>query len=509
MSAQEEAIQLMKDVENFLLLVSYRLNARERQQSQKLLERLGESRDKLSARDDDLYLPMESGQLRDGYVSLEPNSKLDGYTEVDHPEDDRGTYSYAEVRPMKLPSVRGQSKVGGYIGVERKRRDLDETEADGDNPTAGYMNVSKDVEGGYIAVTEGGRDGSMEDKNDGYLELVSDKSAKGAVKAKKTKKWKKDKQKLGKTGSVVDNDGEVAESQTSPNENGARGITRFSLLSRVGAKMKLTKQRKPSGGEKSPGLTVQVAELTNPTFEGLLYRRKQGIGRMSWEPALWYILHNHTLYHCSSGDNENAIKDFPVFSYSVKPFETKQHEYAFELSHPGVNTVIFRADNSEQRDKWIEALTQASLIEGLSMPNSQAIADDQDVYENADDEPSGKPNQPIMEKPDVHENPVIPKPSKTPSKLSKSSLVSSEKAYENIDIELYEDVEEKVSVFRAIKSHKATDDDELSFKVGDLVLMDNMDNESWWVGTLQNKATREFTGERGFVPKTYFVSVSS
>ena len=507
-------------MENFLLLVSYRLNAREKQQSQKLLERLGQSRDKLSAptsTDDALYLPMEPGQPGDGYVSLEANSKPpDGYSEVKHPDDEAGMYSYADPqRLIKLPGVRVQNEKGEYVGVERERRKETEKEEDGDNP--GYINVGKD--GGYIAVSEGGQDGSKEGKGDGYLEILSDKSPTGG--AKKTKK--KDKKKPAKL-SIADDNGEVEGSQKTPNGDGS-GSPKYSLLSRMGTRMKgaLTKKRRPSGGEKSPTHAsfkgkhdetkprVPVADLPNPTFEGILQRRKQGMGRANWETGMWYILHNHTLYYCSSNDNEYATKDFPVFTYTVKPFEGKHQDNAFELSHPGVNSVVFRAENTEQRDKWIEALTQATLIDELSIPNSQATAEDQDVYENANDESPGKPNEPAMEEPDVYENPespIAPKPSKTPKKLSRDTSAVSEKTYENVDIELYEDVEEEQSVFHAIKSHQATDDDELSFETGALILMDNMDNASWWVGTLQNKATREFTGERGFVPKAYFVPVT-
>lgn len=111
----------------------------------------------------------------------------------------------------------------------------------------------------------------------------------------------------------------------------------------------------------------------------------------------------------------------------------------------------------------------------------------------------------------IHENPdtsPVPQPSQEQS-VKQCAAVETNPACEHDDIELYEDVEEEQFVYRAVKSHQATDDDELSFEVGDLILIDSTSDDSWWSGTLQDKRTREFTGEAGFVPKSYFVTMSS
>lgn len=539
------------DVENFFPLISYKLNQREREQCRKLEKRVGQARERLNARvatDDDLYLTMAPGTVGDGYASVDGSSKAAGYAEVDQSEDS-GMYSYADPkRLLKRLKVGSTNEKGEYIGVTRDNQDERQEETEGD---PGYANVPK--EGGYIELSEKGRGDGKDDnkddsKDDGYIQFVSDETQKGGKKAKKDKKAKKEQKKkplkVSITGDEGEGEGEVPKTPTGDgDESQAKS---GSLLSRVGARMKGTfhslSARRSSGGEKSPvgspsfkrkreemKLRVPVSELTNPEFQGTLQRRKHGIGRSNWDTGMLYILHQHTLYHCRSEDDEYATKDFPVFDYTVKPCETRQQDPAFELSHVGVNTESFRAENPEQRDKWIEALTKASQIEGLVREAAQfkLTDEEQDVYENPDDQstkataeeqdvyenPDDGPGMAESDDQDVYENSEAPTTTKTlpqrPKMLSKHSIALPEKTYQNVDIELYEDVEEELNVYRAVKSHQASDDDELSFKVGDLVLMDYFDDDNWWAGTLQNKATREFSGSRGFVPKMYFVAVTS
>ena len=532
------------DVEDFFPLIMYRLNPRERQQCTQLLERLEAARAKLDGQqpptDDDLYLPMEPGNVGPGYATLEPSGKASGYTEVnvEHPEES-DMYSYADPDQLKRPII-GQNPKGEYVGLGR--RDDEEKDGDGEQKTtdgqSGYINVVKDND--CLEVKEEGR---KESRDDGYIDFLS--GDKGQTKAKKTKKGKKEQKRKASKGTIDDDDagGEAGEGEATREDVDESRVRPGKLLFRMGAKVKGTltglSSRRGQQGQQSPTirrkredtkLIVNMSDLVNPEYEGMLQRRKHGISR-GWEGEVWYILHSHTLYHCRSKDDEYATKDFPVFAYSIKPFVNKQQDPAFELSHPGVSTEVYKAETIDKRDEWIGALTAATQIEGLESQqpdvhdkpygaepeNSEFVEDD--VYENADDEPPQKnkdemhPEQ-ATEELDVYENPDTPIAPKPPSvrrkvSISASRSASQEMTYENVDIELYEDVEEEQYVYRAIKSHKAADDDEISFASGDLVLMDNMDDRNWWVGTIQNKITREFSGERGFVPKAYFVLKAS
>jgi hypothetical protein len=246
-------------------------------------------------------------------LSLEANSKPDGHSKIDELKD--GTYSYAYMDPqqrkaglfrhvdpqradlysyayadhprgMKLPSVQ-------IHGVDGEKRKESENEENGDKFGYTNANVSKDADC-HIELSEGQQDDSK-DNGDGYLEMRSSENPVTEANAKET------------------NEGE------SSNLN-------YPLSSRMEA-VTPTKQ-KTSGREKfqtnakrqdETKPRVPLTELTNPTFQGILHRRKQDMGPADWEAGRWYI--------------------------TVKPCKMKHHEYAFELSLQGSSSVVFRAKN--------------------------------------------------------------------------------------------------------------------------------------------------------------------
>jgi hypothetical protein len=446
-------------------------------------------------------------------LSLEANSKPDGHSKIDELKD--GTYSYAYMDPqqrkaglfrhvdpqradlysyayadhprgMKLPSVQ-------IHGVDGEKRKESENEENGDKFGYTNANVSKDADC-HIELSEGQQDDSK-DNGDGYLEMRSSENPVTEANAKET------------------NEGE------SSNLN-------YPLSSRMEA-VTPTKQ-KTSGREKfqtnakrqdETKPRVPLTELTNPTFQGILHRRKQDMGPADWEAGRWYILHNHMLYYCSPNDKKYATKDFKVLTYTVKPCKMKHHEYAFELSLQGSSSVVFRAKNCEQRDKWIEALNKAepnkypkrpaTAPKPLKLPRNQSKGTH---LSSEKPEPTKYPEIPVAaskplkhsrklssEKPGPNKYPesrvITPKPLKSPRKQVEDGSVSREKTCKSVNVDVYDDVFDDAyedmeapapqSVFHAAKSHRATVDNVLSFEVGDLVLMDNMEDETWWVGTLK------------------------
>ena len=314
----------------------------------------------------------------------------------------------------------------------------------------------------------------------------------------------------------------------------------------------------PTAGRKANKHALMEEVKSGASMCGYLSVKKTGVAVGGKWDKRYYVLKERALYSAKR-ENETTVRvDVAVLlGYAVKLL-AKGDGLLFDVSHPNMPQLSFKGDDSNDVSTWIKNLELAAQVDGAKDNGDDGDSDDGTLYENpSDDDETMKmgmgrtitarslPPEPIDEElyEDVDEEEEqdeepVPKPKLLNVPTPKAAPVAKAPApaavplppraprqppppeKEDDDGEVYDDIEDpgdvktataKVAapqtspsgdVYKIIRPHLRRDAKELTVKRGDLIRIDDKSDDMWWTGTLQSR-DGTFTGERGFVMKTY------
>lgn len=108
-----------------------------------------------------------------------------------------------------------------------------------------------------------------------------------------------------------------------------------------------------------------TANDTGSQMSGWLQRRS----RRSWK-RLWFVLKEQVLYVYKASEDVVALESLPVLGYTVEPMKERHFQMyegidaklVFQLAHPGQQPHIFHADNEHLANRWIAAMSDATVL---------------------------------------------------------------------------------------------------------------------------------------------------
>jgi hypothetical protein len=218
---------------------------------------------------------------------------------------------------------------------------------------------------------------------------------------------------------------------------------------------------------------LPLGNVQNPEISGYLRKRDKKAGR--WQRRWCLVKSDRFLY--AEKDTDRLTSDaFSLKGYKVMAGDeaTYKMQHVFELIHSVRPSYQFAASSIEEMVTWMSVLERASSLmdAGYEIPkefDSETLA--QLLYDG--------------------EQAELTKEHPSPPPLPGEEVISSP------DV-----VKSSSSVYEAIFDFAGGEDDELPFKKGDLLFIEDDGNEHWLVGSL--KKTNEVSrGIKGLVPKSY------
>lgn len=108
-----------------------------------------------------------------------------------------------------------------------------------------------------------------------------------------------------------------------------------------------------------------TANDTGSQMSGWLQRRS----RRSWK-RLWFVLKEQVLYVYKASEDVVALESIPVLGYAVEPMKERHFQlyegidakFVFKLAHPGQRPLIFHADSEHLANRWIAAMSEATVL---------------------------------------------------------------------------------------------------------------------------------------------------
>ncbi|XP_063164940.1 FYVE, RhoGEF and PH domain-containing protein 6 [Candoia aspera] len=119
----------------------------------------------------------------------------------------------------------------------------------------------------------------------------------------------------------------------------------------------------PSGRKqkKIPAALKEVSANTeDSSISGYLYRSKGT--KKPWK-HLWFVIKNKVLYTYAASEDVAALESQPLLGFTVAEVKDEHLESKiFHLLHKNTLFYIFKADDSQSAQKWIEAFQEATIL---------------------------------------------------------------------------------------------------------------------------------------------------
>ncbi|XP_039214056.1 FYVE, RhoGEF and PH domain-containing protein 6 isoform X1 [Crotalus tigris] len=119
----------------------------------------------------------------------------------------------------------------------------------------------------------------------------------------------------------------------------------------------------PSGRKqkKIPAALKEVSANTeDSSISGYLYRSKGT--KKPWK-HLWFVIKNKVLYTYAASEDVAALESQPLLGFTVAEIKDEHLESKiFHLLHKNTLFYIFKSDDSQSAQKWIEAFQEATIL---------------------------------------------------------------------------------------------------------------------------------------------------
>ncbi|KAL7982536.1 hypothetical protein Chor_010134 [Crotalus horridus] len=119
----------------------------------------------------------------------------------------------------------------------------------------------------------------------------------------------------------------------------------------------------PSGRKqkKIPAALKEVSANTeDSSISGYLYRSKGT--KKPWK-HLWFVIKNKVLYTYAASEDVAALESQPLLGFTVAEVKDEHLESkVFHLLHKNTLFYIFKSDDSQSAQKWIEAFQEATIL---------------------------------------------------------------------------------------------------------------------------------------------------
>nr|XP_008109059.1 PREDICTED: FYVE, RhoGEF and PH domain-containing protein 6 [Anolis carolinensis] len=119
----------------------------------------------------------------------------------------------------------------------------------------------------------------------------------------------------------------------------------------------------PSGRKqkKIPAALKEVSASTeDSSMSGYLYRSKSS--KKPWK-HLWFVIKNKVLYTYAASEDVAALESQPLLGFTVAEVKDEHLDSkVFHLMHKNTLFYIFKADDPQSTQKWIEAFQEATIL---------------------------------------------------------------------------------------------------------------------------------------------------
>ena len=224
---------------------------------------------------------------------------------------------------------------------------------------------------------------------------------------------------------------------------------------------------------------LPLDNIRNPEISGYLRKRDKKLGR--WQRR-WCLVKGDRFLYAEKDTDRHTSDAFSMKGYRVMTGEhaTYKMQHVIELVHSILPSYQFAASSTEEMDKWLSVLERASglMDDGYEIPkefDSETLA--RLLYDR--------------EQAELAKDPLSPPPLPGEESVSSPEVVKS-----------------SPRLFEAIFDFEGGEDDEIPFKKGDLLLIEDGGNDHWLIGSVQTK-DEVFPGIKGFVPKSYLQPVTT
>ncbi|XP_064632195.1 titin-like isoform X2 [Lineus longissimus] len=79
----------------------------------------------------------------------------------------------------------------------------------------------------------------------------------------------------------------------------------------------------------------------------------------------WFVIKDKVLYTYKASEDAAASRSTPLLGYEIKTFteyfENAEPSLVFQVSHKGTDPVVFRTESASTKDKWIQAIKDATV----------------------------------------------------------------------------------------------------------------------------------------------------
>ncbi|XP_058529237.1 FYVE, RhoGEF and PH domain-containing protein 6 isoform X2 [Ochotona princeps] len=119
----------------------------------------------------------------------------------------------------------------------------------------------------------------------------------------------------------------------------------------------------PSGRKqkKIPAALKEVSANTeDSSMSGYLYRSKGN--KKTWK-HLWFVIKNKILYTYAASEDVAALESQPLLGFTVMQVKDEHSESkVFQLLHKNMLFYVFKADDAQSAQKWIEAFQEGTVL---------------------------------------------------------------------------------------------------------------------------------------------------
>jgi len=107
----------------------------------------------------------------------------------------------------------------------------------------------------------------------------------------------------------------------------------------------------------------EVSADSESTLSGYLQVRKS---KNNWKRH-WYVIKDMVLYSYAASQDVQALQSLPLLGWTVSGLKNSvdgcSKTLLFEVKHPGQPSMVFRAESTQQRDRWIKAMELAVVLD--------------------------------------------------------------------------------------------------------------------------------------------------
>ncbi|TWW75892.1 FYVE, RhoGEF and PH domain-containing protein 6 [Takifugu flavidus] len=106
-----------------------------------------------------------------------------------------------------------------------------------------------------------------------------------------------------------------------------------------------------------PAALKEVSASTNSTMSGYLQRSKGN--KKHWK-RLWFVIKDKVLYTYAASEDVAALESQPLLGFLLKA--DALHKVQFKLYHKHTLYYIFKADDTQTAQRWIESFREATVL---------------------------------------------------------------------------------------------------------------------------------------------------